>query len=74
VKSSPDSPSVQLLDGDVLLGERGGDGFVLELADGGRATARRVVLATGMEYRYPALPGIAERWGRSVFHCPFCHG
>jgi thioredoxin reductase len=67
-------PSVQLLDGDVLLGERGGDGFVLELADGGRATARRVVLATGMEYRYPALPGIAERWGRSVFHCPFCHG
>lgn len=67
-------PSVQLLDGDVLRGERGGDGFVLELADGGRATARRVVLATGMEYRYPALAGIAERWGRSVFHCPFCHG
>ncbi len=27
-----------------------------------------------MDYRYPALPGIAERWGRSVFHCPFCHG
>ena len=67
-------PSVQLLDADVLRGERGGDGFGLELADSGRATARRVVLATGMEYRYPALPGIAERWGRSVFHCPFCHG
>jgi thioredoxin reductase len=32
-------PSVQLLDGDVLRGERGGDGFVLELVDGGRATA-----------------------------------
>jgi hypothetical protein len=29
---------------------------------------------TGMEYRFPALAGIAERWGRSVFHCPFCHG
>jgi thioredoxin reductase len=27
-----------------------------------------------MDYRYPALPGIEERWGRSVFHCPFCHG
>ena len=27
-----------------------------------------------MEYRFPALPGIVERWGRSVFHCPFCHG
>jgi thioredoxin reductase len=67
-------PSVQLLDGDVLRGERCGDGFSLELADGARATARRVVLATGMEYRFPALPGIAERWGRSVFHCPYCHG
>jgi thioredoxin reductase len=34
----------------------------------------RVLLATGMNYRYPAIPGIAERWGRSTFHCPFCHG
>jgi thioredoxin reductase len=33
-----------------------------------------VLLATGMEYRFPPLPGIAERWGHSVFHCPFCHG
>ena len=49
-------------------------GFVLELADGTREMARRVLLATGMEYRFPALPGIVERWGRSVFHCPFCHG
>jgi len=28
----------------------------------------------GMDYRYPTLPGIEERWGRAVFHCPFCHG
>ncbi len=27
-----------------------------------------------MDYRHPALPGLAELWGRSVFHCPFCHG
>ena len=27
-----------------------------------------------MDYRFPGLPGIAERWGGSVFHCPFCHG
>jgi thioredoxin reductase len=29
---------------------------------------------TGAEYRYPDVPGAAERWGGSVFHCPFCHG
>jgi thioredoxin reductase len=67
-------PSVELRSGEVVRGERGGDGFVLELADGSTEEARRVLLATGMEYRYPPLAGIAERWGRSVFHCPFCHG
>jgi thioredoxin reductase len=27
-----------------------------------------------MDYRRPGLPGVEERWGASVFHCPFCHG
>jgi thioredoxin reductase len=67
-------PSVELRSGEVLGGERHDGGFALQLADGSRELARRVLLATGMDYRFPALPGIAERWGRSVFHCPFCHG
>jgi len=67
-------PAVELRDGEVVGGERGGPGFVLELADGTREAARRVLLATGMDYRPPELPGVAERWGGSVFHCPFCHG
>ncbi|CAA9515296.1 MAG: Thioredoxin reductase [uncultured Solirubrobacteraceae bacterium] len=67
-------PTVQLRAGEVVDGEPQGEGFVLELADGSREVTRRVLLATGMDYRYPPLPGIAERWGRSVFHCPFCHG
>jgi thioredoxin reductase len=67
-------PTVELRSGQVLAGERHATGFVIVLADGSRERARRVLLATGMDYRYPALPGIAERWGRSVFHCPFCHG
>lgn len=36
--------------------------------------ARRLVLATGVIDDLPAIPGLAERWGRSVFHCPYCHG
>ena len=67
-------PSVELRQGKVVSGEAGGPDFVLELADGSREVARRVLLATGMDYRHPELPGVAERWGRSVFHCPFCHG
>lgn len=67
-------PTVELRPGEVLGGGRHDTGFVLELADGSREGARRVLLATGMDYRYRQLPGSAERWGRSVFHCPFCHG
>jgi thioredoxin reductase len=67
-------PSVVLRSEEVVRGERKDAGFDLELADGSRERARRVLLATGMEYRIPSLPGIAERWAGSVFHCPFCHG
>jgi thioredoxin reductase len=67
-------PTVELRPGRVVDGERHGGGFALELADGSREVTRRVLLATGMDYRHPDLPGIPERWGRSVFHCPFCHG
>ena len=67
-------PTVELRAGEVVGGRRDDDGFSLELRDGSRERARRVLLATGMDYRYPDLPGIPQRWGRSVFHCPFCHG
>lgn len=68
-------PAVELRDGEVVAGtRREGGGFELELDGGGRETARRVLLASGMDYRPPDLPGIAARWGGSVFHCPFCHG
>ncbi len=67
-------PTVELREGDVVGGRRDADGFVLELADGSEEAAQRVLLATGMDYRYPPLEGIEEHWGHSVFHCPFCHG
>lgn len=35
--------------------------------------ARRLVLAMGVVDELPAIPGLSERWGRTVFHCPYCH-
>jgi thioredoxin reductase len=67
-------PTVEVRDGTVEGGERVDGGFALELAGGGRELTRRVILATGMEYRKPDLPGLEPLWGRTVFHCPFCHG
>jgi thioredoxin reductase len=54
----------------------GGDaiGFRLDLADGRDVVARRVLVATGLVDELPDIPGVAERWGRDVLHCPYCHG
>jgi len=65
---------VEMRDLATVAGERRDEGFALELADGTELTTANVLLATGMDYRYPEVPGASERWGRSVFHCPFCHG
>jgi thioredoxin reductase len=68
-------PSVTRRDGEIAAIERRDDGtFHARLEDGDEVAARRVLLATGMEYMPPDLPGVAERWGNTVFHCPFCHG
>ena len=64
-------PSVRLVDGEVTRVE---DGSAVTLGDGTTLAARAVVLATGLNYVYPDVPGIAELWGTSVIHCPFCHG
>lgn len=48
--------------------------FTVDLADGRSLTARRVLVATGLRDVLPELPGLAEHWGDSVVHCPYCHG
>ena len=63
-----------VVDGTVADVRRDGDTFRAALADGTVLRARRVVVATGLADTLPAVPGLAERWGRDVLHCPFCHG
>ncbi|MER5448425.1 NAD(P)/FAD-dependent oxidoreductase [Streptomyces sp. NPDC002766] len=49
-------------------------GFTVSLASGRTVRARRLVVATGLRDEQPAVPGVAERFGRDVLHCPYCHG
>jgi thioredoxin reductase len=58
----------------VRRGRRCDSGFILDVDEVGPIHARRVLLATGMRYCPPEIPGLAELWGTSVFQCPFCHG
>lgn len=37
-------------------------------------SGKRLLLAFGISDILPETPGLAERWGASVVHCPYCHG
>ncbi|MEU2394899.1 NAD(P)/FAD-dependent oxidoreductase [Streptomyces sp. NPDC007369] len=49
-------------------------GFLVRCRDGSAVRAGRLLLATGLVDELPELPGLRERWGRDVLHCPYCHG
>jgi thioredoxin reductase len=65
---------VVIRDAEAVDARAEGDGFVVVIGDGGEVRTRTVVLATGMDYEVPDVPGFREHWGGAVFHCPFCHG
>ncbi|WP_027644316.1 NAD(P)/FAD-dependent oxidoreductase [Salinispora oceanensis] len=63
-----------VVNGEVTEATRDGDGFAVTLADGRSVRARRLLVATGVTDLLPDIPGLRERWGRDVFHCPYHHG
>jgi thioredoxin reductase len=62
---------VEIVSGTVAAVE---PGFVVRLADGRAVIARRILLTTGVRDDLPDIPGVHERWGRDLLHCPYCHG
>jgi thioredoxin reductase len=50
------------------------DDFSVATSDGQTLRARRLLLSYGIADQFPAIEGFAECWGKSVIHCPYCHG
>lgn len=65
---------VTIRPGTVDLVEDTDDAITVRLADGGTMSARILIAASGMTDVLPEVPGLAEHWGTSVLHCPYCHG
>ena len=65
--------NVRFVEGTAEAAAREGAHFVVSLGNE-KITARRLILATGVVDELPAIPGLQEGWGRTVFHCPYCHG
>ena len=64
----------QLTTGQVSTARQDRDGFTVTLTGGQLVHARRLLVATGLTDELPDIPGLRERWGRDVVHCPYCHG
>jgi thioredoxin reductase len=67
-------PSVGRHQGAVVSLERGVDRWVATCDTGESWSAQAVLLATGVVDQHPMIRGYDALWGRSVFHCPYCHG
>lgn len=69
-------PTLTWLTGTAVAAQPIDDGrrFKIRVEAGQTFVADRVILAHGVTDDLPDIEGIGERWGRSVFHCPYCHG
>lgn len=65
---------VEVREGRAVELREDGDGLLVRLADGEEVRTRAAVLASGVVDRLPEIEGLADRWGRDVLHCPYCHG
>jgi thioredoxin reductase len=66
--------NVEFRHGAVADVEPASDGFTVAPTNAAPVLAQAIVLAHGLRYDPPPLPGIQALWGRSVFHCAFCDG
>lgn len=67
-------PTVQFWSDTVITAASSTGGFSVTTTGGVQFWGRKLLLATGVYDIMPDLPGFAECWGRSVIHCPYCHG
>ena len=61
-------------EGSVARVEKDGEIFTVHLEEGGAVSGDRLLVATGLVDELPPVAGLAERFGRDVLHCPYCHG
>lgn len=69
-----DSYGVSLIDSPVTGARHTDRGVDITLDGGISVRADVLLLATGVHDALPPIDGLADRWGKSAFNCPFCDG
>lgn len=50
------------------------NGFQISTAKGDIFETKKIIFASGVKDEFPNIGGLADCWGISVIHCPYCHG
>lgn len=66
--------TVSFFEGRVAKKSQNSKGFEVEIDNGEKFSAKKIILASGVKDQIPDIKGFAECWGISVIHCPYCHG
>jgi thioredoxin reductase len=67
-------PTVRMIEAEATSAQAHGEGFSVALSSGEEIRGRKAILAFGLHDTLEPIPGLAERWGKTVLHCPYCHG
>jgi len=66
--------TVTLLEGQAIAAKSLEPGFEISMQDGTKLSAQKLIFATGIEDIFPEIEGFADCWGKTIIHCPYCHG
>lgn len=67
-------PTASLMNETVMSARGEKDAFELSTSSGNVVYGKRIIIAVGVSDQLPNLPGLKEKWGQGVLHCPYCHG
>jgi thioredoxin reductase len=67
-------PTIRFHKGKAISGSKIAHGFIITTEAGESFSSTKILFATGIADRLPAIKGFAECWGISALHCPYCHG
>jgi len=67
-------PTVTLIEDTATAASKEEGLFHVTLGNGQTINSKKLILATGLKDEIPDIPGLRERWGATVAHCPYCHG
>jgi thioredoxin reductase len=69
-----DYPTVQFHKGIAIEGHQVNSAFRIMTEAGEVFESGKLVFATGVKDIMPDIDGFSDCWGKSVIHCPYCHG